>query len=97
MKNWYLVNFYQKISVDENNLDINYLFQWGSNKKTQFDLISDEGLKNAYFSTTRNLEEVSLSDTIGVSISSVSQGYYEFLNLYKRSSNLINLSFRGTH
>jgi hypothetical protein len=89
VKNWYLVNFYKKINLSRDRLDINNYFGRGSNEELEFDLISDENLKDPDYSALRKLKGVEASDSIAVSISNVSQGYYDFLTLYKRAGNVI--------
>lgn len=87
--NWYLVNFYRKVSLGREQLDINNYFERGSNEQVEFDLISDENLKDPEYAALRRLEAVNASDTIAVSIANVSRGYYEFLSLYKRAGNVL--------
>jgi hypothetical protein len=89
VKNWYLVNFYRKVTLDPNILTPDTLITGASNRSLAFELISDDNLSDPLFSGTRRLREVSLTDTIAVSVANVSQGYYEFLNLYGRSGNVI--------
>ncbi len=89
VRNWYLINFYRKVSLGRDRLDINNYFGRGSNEELEFDLISDENLKDPEYSALRKLRGVEASDSIAVSISSISKGYYDFLTLYKRAGNVI--------
>jgi hypothetical protein len=89
VRNWYLVNFYKKVSLSGDRLDISHYFGRGSNEELEFDLISDENLKDPEYSALRKLKEVEATDSIAVSISNISKGYYDFLTLYKRAGNVI--------
>jgi hypothetical protein len=88
-RNWYLVNFYKKVSLSRDQLDLNNYFERGRNAQIEFDLISDENLKDPEYTAIRKLHEIDVSDTIAVSIANVSQEYYQFLTLYQRAGNLI--------
>jgi hypothetical protein len=89
VKNWYLVNYYRKITLDPNVLVPNTFTDGGSNEALAFDLITDENLDGTLFSRDRRLLDIGVTDTIGVSVSNISQGYYDFLERYGRSENPI--------
>ena len=89
VKNWYLVNYYRKITLDPNVLVPNTFTDGTSNQALVFDLITDEKLDGTLFSRDRRLLEIGVTDTVGVSVSNISQGYYEFLERYGRSDNPI--------
>lgn len=55
VRNWYLINFYRKVSLGRDRLDINNYFGRGSNEELEFDLISDENLKDPEYSALRKL------------------------------------------
>jgi hypothetical protein len=86
VKNWYLVNYYRTITLDPNVLVPNTFTDGTSNRALSFDLVSDEKLDSTLFSRDRRLLEIGITDTIGVSVSNISQGYFEFLNLYGRGA-----------
>ena len=87
--NWYLVNYYRRVTLDLNVLTPNTFTDGASNRSLAFDLISDEKLDGTLFSRDRRLAEIGVTDTIGVSVSNISRGYYEFLALYGRSGNVL--------
>jgi hypothetical protein len=87
VKNWYLVNYYRKITLDPNLLVPNTFTDGASNRALAFDLITDENLDGTLFARDRRLADIGVSDTIGVSVSNISQGYYEFLDLYGRAGS----------
>lgn len=89
VKNWYLVSYYKKVSLSRGQPDLSNYYGRGSNQLVEFDLVSDENLKDPDYAAVRKLEEVNVSDTIAVSVSNISQGYYAFLSLYKRAGNVI--------
>ncbi len=87
VKNWYLVNYYRKITLDTNVLVPNTFTDGASNRALAFDLIADEDLDSTLFSRDRRLADIGVTDTIGVSVSNISQGYYKFLDLYRRGGS----------
>jgi len=89
VKNWYLVNFYQRVTLDPKVLTPNTFINGDSNESLAFDLISDERLTDTSFAAIRRLWDVNLGDTIAVSISNVTKDYFEFLKLYQRSGNIV--------
>ncbi len=89
VKNWYLVNYYRKITLDPNVLVPSTFTDGDSNEALAFDLITDENLDGTLFSRDRRLVDIGVSDTIGVSVANISQGYYDFLERYGRSNNPI--------
>ncbi len=89
--NWYVINYYVKQSdIDTSNLDIADYFIRGSNKLSEFELLSDKTFDNPKFSSRRVLKNISASDLIAVTLSNISEGYYRFLTTYQKSGNIIN-------
>lgn len=90
--NWYVVNYYSKISTDTSriNLDINYFFGRGNNLLVEFDLLNDQTFSGEKYFSKKKLMIVRPTDTIAVTLSNISEGYFKFLNAYKKSSNLFN-------
>jgi hypothetical protein len=87
---YYVVCYYRK-SQDTSAFDLNSYFNQGSNELNAFDLITDQDF-DEHGKLTRNqqLVDVSTTDTIAVTVSHITKGYYEFLTAYKRSSSLFN-------
>ncbi|CAN5890521.1 hypothetical protein BH11BAC7_BH11BAC7_25270 [soil metagenome] len=87
---YYVVCYYRK-SQDTSAFDLNSYFSQGTNQLNAFDLITDQDF-DVHGKLTRNnqLNDVSNTDTIAVTVSHITKGYYEFLSAYKRSSSLFN-------
>lgn len=87
---YYVVCYYRK-SQDTSAFDLNSYFNQGTNELNAFDLITDQDF-DAQGRLIRNqqLVNVSNTDTIAVTVSHITKGYYEFLSAYKRSSSLFN-------
>ncbi len=92
IENYYVVNYVKKLnSSNSNPLDIGQIFSNGNNAfQTYFDLLNDDSFSNGKYSLDKKLEGVNSRDSIAVSVSNISRGYYEFLSAYKRSGSLIN-------
>lgn len=87
---YYVVCFYRK-SQDTSAFDLNNYFNRGSNQLNRFDLITDQDFnENGKLVRNTQLSSVSNTDTIAVTVSHITKGYYEFLSAYKRSSSLFN-------
>ncbi len=87
---YYVACYYRK-SQDTSAFDINNYFSRGSNQLNSFDLITDSDFdQNGKLVRNTQLNDVSNTDTIAVTISHITKGYYEFLTAYKRSSSLFN-------
>ena len=88
--NHYVACYYQK-KQNNSAFDINSYFQRGYNNLNSFDLISESDFDaNGKLSRDVPLNGVGVNDTIAVTVSHITQGYYEFLSAYKRSGNLFN-------
>ena len=92
--NWYVINFYKKNhDSSSSHFDLNTFFNRGSNKLlTNFELINDndKAFENGIFSKEVFMEKVKSTDTIAVTISNISEGYFQFLAAYKRAGSLFN-------
>ncbi|MDQ3111053.1 MAG: DUF4249 domain-containing protein [Bacteroidota bacterium] len=87
---YYVVCYYRK-SQDTSAFDLNNYFSQGSNELNAFDLITDQDFdEQGKLSRNNQLYDVSNTDTIAVTVSHITKGYYEFLSAYKRSSSLFN-------
>jgi hypothetical protein len=88
--NWYVVNYYLKQSA-ATGFNISNYFNKGSSKLlADFDLLSDKTFSQGKYSAETILYSVGHTDTIAVSISNISEGYYQFLTAYKRSGSFFN-------
>jgi hypothetical protein len=89
--NWYVVNFYIKKSGEDTHFDLNAFNSIGSSQLlSNFELLSDKTFEQDTFKSTSILYEASPSDSIAISISNISEGYFQFLNAYKKSGNFFN-------
>jgi hypothetical protein len=87
VQNWYLVNYYRRVTLDLERADAQHVYR--RRQQPVPGLRPDLGRKpgRPLFSRDRRLAEIGVTDTIGVSVSNISRGYYEFLALYGRSGN----------
>ena len=90
--NFYVVNYYAKNSIASGaNFDINSYFSTGHNKLLAgFDLLNDTAFDNGKLSIETKLENLKSTDTIAVTISNISEGYFKFLIAYKRAGSFFN-------
>ena len=104
--NWYMVNYYVPETKDSmyfaNIIDnvrsykINLLEAYneitGVNAiNAQTEIFTDEGFKNRSFTYEKVLRNTQPSDSnLIVSVSNISQGFYEFLNTQKKAGKLFN-------
>lgn len=89
--NWYVINYYVKQStLDTANLDIATYFGRGSNKLSEFELLSDKIFDDGKYRSRKLLKNISPSDIMAVTLSNISEGYYRFLTTYQKSGNVIN-------
>ena len=92
-ENYYVINYYKKVSdATGGGFDINSYFSIGSNKLlAYFELLNDKTIENHQYSKeTVFSSEVGASDTIAVTLSNISKGYYDFLSAYKKSGTIFN-------
>lgn len=88
--NWYVINIYnQSKKKDGASIDINSHLGVGSNKLIDFVLLSDKTIKNIHHEL-RELPGVGFTDTLAVTVSNISEGYFRFLSAYKRSGTIFN-------
>lgn len=92
-ENYYVVNYIVKLhDTTTVSLDLNNYFSIGSNKVlTSFDLLSDKTFNGTVFSKKTDLFDAHQTDTIAVTLSNISKGYFEFLTAFKRTGTLVNL------
>lgn len=89
-ENYYVVNFIKKVQGDS-VFDINSIFAAGSNEVlTEFELYDDRAFDNGVIEKDIHVWSAGQTDTVAVSVSEISKGYYEFLTAMKRSSSVFN-------
>lgn len=87
---YYVVNFVKKVQGDT-TFDINSVFAAGSNEVlTEFELYDDQAFENGVLDRDIAILSAGQTDTVAVSVSKITQGYYEFLTALKRSSSIFN-------
>ena len=94
--NYYLLNVY-KASSNNNlaNLDVNsFPFASGKNELIQSVLINDIVYNTASISSEIELNGIVSSDTIGVTLAHISEGYFRFLSAQGKINGLIGQFFR---
>lgn len=89
-QNWYVVNYFTKQKQDSGSYsDPRYVARRLTEQKLDFDLYTDKDFTNGTLTAKRLLGQAGF-DTIGVAVSSISEGYYQFLLTQKRYGMLIN-------
>ena len=89
-ENYYVVNFIRKVQGDS-SFDINNIFAAGSNEVlTEFELLDDQAFTDGLLEKDVHVFSAEQHDTIAVTVSEISKGYYEFLTAMKRSSSIFN-------
>ncbi len=89
-ENYYVVNFIKKVQGDT-TFDINTIFAAGSNEVlTEFELLDDQAFTNGLLEKDVSVLSASQTDTVAVTVSEISKGYYEFLSAMKRSASIFN-------
>jgi len=89
--NYYMVNYYTNNSGG--GIDFNNFFSNGSNVLTRTDLISDLELEEGVYAKTIELDDVKASDSLAVSLSNISEDYYQYLIQRKQSGKLVQQIF----
>ena len=89
--NYYMVNYYTNNSGG--GIDFNSFFSNGSNVLTRTDLISDLELEEGVYAKTIELDDVKASDSLAVSLSNISEDYYQYLIQRKKSGKLVQQIF----
>lgn len=89
-EDYYVVNFVKKVQGDS-TFDINSVFAAGSNEVlTEFELYDDQAFDNGIIDKDIAILSAGQTDTVAVTVSKISKGYYEFLTALKRSSSIFN-------
>lgn len=91
VSNWYVINYYVKQdTVSGANLDIANYFEQGSNKLNEFELLSDKLFEGGVYTGSRKLRNIKSTDTLAITLSNISEGYFNFLHTYLNSGNVVN-------
>lgn len=91
ISNWYVINYYVKQdTVKGANLDIANYFEQGSKKLNEFELLSDKFFEGGVYNGSRKLNNLKSTDTLAITLSNISEGYFNFLHTYLNSGNVIN-------
>lgn len=88
-KNWYMLNFYKPQEVDLSGIDLNSFFGANSNVLVKTELLNDAAITDGIFTGIIDLPEVSASDSLLVSLSNISESYYQFLEVREKSDNFL--------
>lgn len=89
-QNWYLVNYFTKQKQDSGSYsDPKYIAKRLTEQKLDFDLYTDTDFKNGTLQVKRYLGQSGF-DTIAVAVSSITNGYYNFLSAQKKYGLLVN-------
>ena len=86
--NWYMINVYTNGEEQNSGTDINSFFDDGSNVLKKTELLTDQLLEGSVLQGSIELPNVSYTDSMVVSLSNISETYYNFLDLRKTSTNL---------
>lgn len=89
INNHYVLSIYSR-NTNEEALDVNVFFDNGSNRIEYQELIEDRNIDGQEIIRNIKLPEVSLADSLMVSLSNISEGYYSFLKSRERSGNLLS-------
>jgi len=95
-QNFYLVNIYKANSSTKNGgLDVNsFPFNSGRNQLIQSQLISDLVYNTDKISMDFNLNGITASDTIGVTLAHITKDYYNYLSAQNKINGIIGQFFR---
>jgi hypothetical protein len=89
-KDFYLVNYLTKQKQDNPDYtNPNYIAKRLTEQTLNFDLYTDADFKNGVLEKSVKLSNLEI-DSIGIAISSISEGYYAFLKAQKRYGLLVN-------
>ena len=89
IENFYVLSVYSRNS-NTAVLDINMFFENGSNKLEYQELIKDRISDSDTIKRAFTLKNVKTSDSLMVSLSNISEGYYSFLKSRERSGSLLS-------
>ncbi len=86
-QNWYLINVYKKATLLNNAIDGVNFFNNGSNFLLETITINDTEFSEKY-SQTVFLEDVNSTDSIAITLSNISEEYYNYIDVRQNSGNI---------
>lgn len=87
--NYYVLSVYSR-NTNQAGIDVNTFFENGSNNIEYQELLEDRNMDGEKIHRNINLPDVSFQDSLMVSLSNISEGYYSFLKSRERSGNLLS-------
>lgn len=93
-QNWYVVSYYTKDSQRDTipadkRADVDYIAKRMLEQPLDFDLVSESDMVNGMYSSEKKVKTES-ADSVVVSLSNITRGYYDFLSARKRAGTLMN-------
>lgn len=89
IENKYVLSVFSR-NTNDAALDVNLFFSSGSNRIEYQEIFEDRGVDGKEITKRIKLPEVSVNDSLMVSLSNISEGYYSFLQSRERSGNLLS-------
>jgi len=86
--NFYVLSVYSR-NTNNGGIDVNTFFENGSNNIEYLELITDKEIDGEKIVRDFGLFDVSTKDSLMVSLSNISEGYYSFLVSRERSGNIL--------
>lgn len=93
-KNYYMVNYYIEIPSLENDNSSNRIDRLRKSLKAQrieTEFFTDKDFADGRSIRKRSLSGITQGDTIAISLSNISKGYFEFLQARKKSNHILNV------
>ena len=87
--NWYVLNFY-KLNKDTTAQKNSNPFGNDNNTIVAMELLSDKVFETSLYTQEKLLPGLKSTDTIGVMISNISEGYFKFLDAQKRAGGILS-------
>jgi len=88
--NFYVMSVFSKNALLTPALDVNSFFNNGSNNIEYQELFDDRKIDGKTISKDLTINHVDPTDSLVVTLSNISEGYYSFLKSRERSGNLIS-------
>ncbi len=88
--NFYVMSVFSKNALLTPALDVNSFFNNGSNKIEYQELFDDRKMDGKTISKDLTINYVDPTDSLVVTLSNISEGYYSFLKSRERSGNLLS-------
>ena len=88
--NWYMLNYYRRVAVDTNSFDLNNILSAQTGLRARTILLNDKTFEDNTPNQVIEMPDLSQSDTIIVTLSNINEQYHQFLDLRRRSGNLLS-------